>query len=384
MLNYSKLSFWETQTYFEDIYFTIVGAGIVGYSAAIELKKRYPHKRILIIERGYLPSGASTKNAGFTCFGSGSEILDDLANQPKEAVIELISKRYRGLQLLLTRCKPELINFRSTGSHELFTKSKNDKLLFEKVMDQEARLNEIIEEATGIGSNFAQADNSFGFNQIHKLILNKGEGQIDTGLMMQRLHQIAVSMGILTLFGTEYKSFREEKGITVTTNHGIFETENLIFATNGLSKLLLPNLDIQPARAQVLITQPLKQPIEGTFHYDRGYYYFRNVGNRMLIGGGRNLAFEEETSTRFENTMLITNELKRLLSVVILPNQSFEIEQEWSGIMGVGKNRKPIVEFINENKTVVAAIRLGGMGVALGSHIGEEVAELFKEIKEEQ
>jgi glycine/D-amino acid oxidase-like deaminating enzyme len=128
-----------------------------------------------------------------------------------------------------------------------------------------------------------------------------------------------------------------------------------------------------------MITHPLKKPIEGTFHYDRGYYYFRSVGNRLLIGGGRNLAFEEETSTAFENTSLITSELKRLLSTVILPNQSFEIAQQWSGIMGIGKNRNPIVEFINPAKTVIAAIRLGGMGVALGSYIGKKVATLIEE-----
>jgi glycine/D-amino acid oxidase-like deaminating enzyme len=271
-----------------------------------------------------------------------------------------------------------LINYIPTQSHELFKERKSDKALFEKVMDHEGELNDIIAEATGIENNYSQVANTFGFKQIHKIIRNKGEGQIDTGLMMQRLHQLAVSVGVLILFDTEYKGYKEANSITVTTNHGTFETEHLIFATNGLSKLLLPNLDIQPARAQVIITQPLKHPIEGTFHYDRGYYYFRNVGNRMLIGGGRNLAIEEETSIRFENTELITNELKRLLSDVILHHQSFEIAQQWSGIMGIGKNRKPIVEFINPKKTIVAAIRLGGMGVALGSHIGEQVAILIE------
>jgi len=378
MLYYNKLSFWETQTYFEGISFTIVGAGIVGYSTAIELKKRFPNRKILLLERGYLPTGASTKNAGFTCFGSGSEILDDLENQRREEVVDLVRKRYQGLQILLNRCSPDLIRYLPTGSHELFTDSKMDKVLFEKVMDQEKQLNAIIAEATGIEDNYSQVANTFGFQQVHTIVRNKGEGQIDTGLMMQRLHQIAVSMGVLTLFGVEYNEYQKQNGLHVNTNQGTFETAHLIFATNGLSKTLLPNLDIQPARAQVMITQPLKKPIKGTFHYDRGYYYFRSVGNRMLIGGGRNLAFEEETSTAFENTEIITTELQRLLKTVILPNQSFEIAQQWSGIMGIGKNRNPIVEFINAEKTVVAAIRLGGMGVALGSYIGEKVAILFE------
>ena len=45
---------------------------------------------------------------------------------------------------------------------------------------------------------------------------------------------------------------------------------------------------------------------------------------------------------------------------------------EWSGIMAFGKNKKPIVEKISDN--VVIGARLGGMGVAIGSLVGEKVA----------
>ena len=47
-----------------------------------------------------LPQGASTKNAGFACFGSLSEIIDDLKSHSEEEVIQLVKKRVDGLQLL--------------------------------------------------------------------------------------------------------------------------------------------------------------------------------------------------------------------------------------------------------------------------------------------
>ena len=37
VLSIDQLSYWERKTYFENIDFLIIGAGIVGYSAAIEL-----------------------------------------------------------------------------------------------------------------------------------------------------------------------------------------------------------------------------------------------------------------------------------------------------------------------------------------------------------
>ncbi len=375
MLQYSKLSFWEKNEYLSDISFCIIGAGIVGYSTAIELKEKYPNKKIVILERGYLPAGASTKNAGFTCFGSGSELLDDLNTLSQEEVIQLVRLRYRGLQLLIERCGAATIDYRSMGSYELFTATDQGNQLYNLVHSQIDRLNDIVASATGIRENFKKGENNFGFLHTQGLILSKGEGQINTGKMMTRLHQIAVEKGIHILFSTTFKSYQHVgNNIEVTTNYGTFESEQLIFATNGLSKQLLPNLQLKPARAQVLITKPIKQlPFQGTFHYDSGYYYFRSIGNRILIGGGRNTDVEGETTTIFGTTTGIQDRLKKLLETVILPTTPFEIEDAWSGIMGVGNNRMPLIRSLENN--VHLGIRLGGMGVALGSQIAKLLVE---------
>jgi glycine/D-amino acid oxidase-like deaminating enzyme len=83
---------------------------------------------------------------------------------------------------------------------------------------------------------------------------------------------------------------------------------------------------VKPARAQVLITEPIDNlDVRGTFHLDCGYYYFRNIGDRILLGGGRNLDFETETTTEFAQTEIIQNRLEQLLKEVILPQQDFKI-----------------------------------------------------------
>ena len=154
-----------------------------------------------------------------------------------------------------------------------------------------------------------------------------------------------------------------------------FITKKLVITTNGFAKELIP-VAVQPARAQVLITKPIPNlDIIGTFHLDRGYYYFRNFEDRILLGGGRNLDFEGETTTELAQTVLIQNRLEQLLREVILPNQYFEIDQRWSGIMGIGSHKKPIVEQLSEH--VYCGVRMGGMGVAIGSLIGKETADLI-------
>ena len=96
-MNYS---YWELKEWFTNIDFTIVGSGIVGLNCALTLKRKYPKAKIIILEKGMLPQGASTKNAGFACFGSLSELIDDLKSHSEEEVFNLVDKRWKGLKLL--------------------------------------------------------------------------------------------------------------------------------------------------------------------------------------------------------------------------------------------------------------------------------------------
>ena len=171
---------------------------------------------------------------------------------------------------------------------------------------------------------------------------------------------------------------REQKEKLTAEQRVELQAKKMAITVNGFAHELLGINTVKPARAQVIVTNELKHiPFNSTFHYDRGYYYFRNFENRILLGGGRNLDFEGETTTSLDQTERIQNKLEQLLTNVILPNQAFEIEQRWSGIMGVGKQKKPIVKQLTEH--VYCGVRLGGMGVAIGSSVGKELADLIKQ-----
>ncbi|CAM4088259.1 FAD-binding oxidoreductase [Flavobacterium antarcticum] len=367
------LSYWEYKSWFQNVDFTIVGSGIVGLHAALNLRARFPESKILIIEIGSLPEGASTKNAGFACFGSLSEIVDDLKIQAPDEVYKLIAKRWEGLQLLRNRIGDEAMDFQQNGGYELFT--ENDKETFDECLEQLDFVNELLFPLFK-SPVFKMQKDVFGFQKIHqRIIFNPFEAQIDTGKMMQQLLKIAYSEGILILNNQSVTDYQEnDLDVKVNLADFSFSTKKLLFATNGFSKTLFIE-DVQPARAQVLITKPISDlKIKGTFHLDKGYYYFRNIDNRILFGGGRNLDFKGETTTDFGNTNLIQNELERLLKEVILPNHKFEIEHRWSGIMGMGQTKNPIVKQLSNH--IYCGVRLGGMGIAIGSLVGKELADL--------
>ncbi len=368
------LSYWELNSWFANVDYTIVGSGIVGLHAALRLRERFPDSKILVIEKGMLPQGASTKNAGFACFGSLSEIIDDLKIYSEEEVLALIQKRWSGLQLLRKRLGDVTIDFRPHGGYELFL--NEDSNSYNECTARLPFINEILRPLFK-ADVFAKEVDRFGFKGIHDyVIFNPFEAQIDTGRMMQALLKEAVAQNILILNQKSVGGFSEyTDGVSVAVGDFSFKTKKLLFATNGFASELTKGA-VKPARAQVLITAPIPNlDIKGTFHLDQGYYYFRNIDNRILLGGGRNLDFEGETTTQFGQTEIIQKRLEDLLKTVILPDTDYTIAHRWSGIMGIGSSKTPIVSQLSDH--VFCGVRLGGMGVAIGSLIGTELADLI-------
>lgn len=364
-MNYS---YWELKNWFSNIDFAIIGSGIVGLNTAIYLQEKYPKSKIVVLEKGLLPNGASTKNAGFACFGSISEIIDDLETHSEEEVFDLVKKRWEGLQLLRENLGDTNIGFQQYGGYELF--SNND--LFDKCIDERETINRLLKPIFK-QNVFSVTENKFGFSKINlNYFFNQYEGQINTGKMMNELIKCAHIEGVKILNNVEVTRISDDGEIEINKEFS-FKSNKIIIATNGFANQFLKE-DLQPARAQVLITKPIDNlKIKGTFHLEKGYYYFRNIDDRILFGGGRNLDFKTEETSEFGLTSLVQDTLEEKLRNVILPNQEFEIEHRWSGIMGVGRQKKAIVKQVSEN--IYCGVRLGGMGVAIGSLIGKELAE---------
>jgi len=372
-----NLSYWEYDQYFSKADVLVIGSGIVGLHAALHLKELDPSLTILVAERGVLPSGASTKNAGFACFGSLTELIDDLSQTDTDTVWELVSQRWRGLQFLRNTWGEVAMGYEPLGGHEVFT--PEDQHSFEACMDRRQEINRILADITGEKEVFRLNDAQIkhaGLAGISHLISNVAEGQINTGQLMRTLIRAAQAEGITLLNGLSIQEIHPDPTCTkvITSQGWELSFPKVLVATNGFTRQLLPELAVKPARNQVLITKPIKDlPLKGAYHYDRGYVYFRDLHDRVLIGGARNLDPMGETTDTFGETEIIQTRLMELLQTVILLDTSVEIERSWSGILGVGTIKSPIIRNITPSLTV--AVRLGGMGVAIGAEVGRAGAK---------
>jgi glycine/D-amino acid oxidase-like deaminating enzyme len=375
------LSFWEKQSFLNYDYI-IIGSGVVGLSCAASIVEKNKKAKVLVLERGLFPTGASTKNAGFACFGSLTEILSDLKLMTENQVVNLVKERYDGLERLRKRLGDKAIDYRQYGGYELI--SEKEMPAIEQLDAVNKLLMPFFKKEVYALKN--KKINSFGFDKesVKTLIFNQFEGQIDTGKMMKSLLRYVQERGVAVLNSCEVSHFENTENDSkvnvyvdnLSKNEGVsFSAKKLIICTNAFTNKFFPDLDISAGRGQVLITEPMKDlKLKGTFHFDEGYYYFRNYGQRVLLGGGRNLDFQGENTTEINTTEKIMSHLEYILRTIILPKQDFVIAHRWAGIMAFGADKQPIIKFHSPN--ILLAVRMGGMGVAIGSQVGDEVSKL--------
>ena len=375
-----QFSYWERSSFIDNADVIIIGSGLVGLSAALYLKKNEPSLKVLVLERGFLPSGASTKNAGFACFGTVSEQLESLQHSYEEEVARLVNYKWRGLQRLRQNLGDSNIDYQQHGGYELFMADETNHA--DNQIEKISYLNNLLKQAIGADEIYSVANSKiadFGFDKVSRMIYNPFEGQIDTGKMMRALLAKVYDAGILVLNACSVTSIEQkDSGVQLITSQGNFKAAKVILATNAFANQLFPELKVIPGRGQVLVTKPIDGlKLKGTYHFNQGYYYFRNIGDRILLGGGRNLDFEAENTDQYGITDPVQNRLDEMLTKMVAPYAKPEVERRWSGILGLGPEKTPIIKAISPN--LFCAVRMGGMGVAIGSLVGEDAAEMVSQ-----
>lgn len=368
-------SFWEEDALLRAD-FVIVGGGLIGLQTALAVRAQAPRAEILVLERGVLPSGASSRNAGFGCFGSLTEILADLALMGRDDTLQLIAQRWRGLQMLRALLGDAALGAEDHGGHELIRSREEDAL--ERIGEVNRLLQDLFGKPVFKLNDAALRHWQFGPG-VKAVVSNGLEWQLHSGKAMRSLRKRLQLAGIDVINGANVTAITpQNSAFLVHTDNQAFQASRVAVCTNGLIPALLPEIPVTPGRGQVLVTEPVSDlPFRGCFHVEQGYYYFRNLGQRVLLGGGRNLDFAAEATTSLDTTAPIQQALENLLHELILPKRRVRIEHRWSGLMGFTPDKQARVQRTAQG--VVAGFGCNGMGVALSPLIAMETARLLLE-----
>jgi glycine/D-amino acid oxidase-like deaminating enzyme len=373
----NNLSFWEKHYSSLHTDFLIVGCGYVGLFSALALRDKFHSKRIVLVDKELQGAGASTKNAGFACFGSPTELLSDLKNMSEDSVLQTFEMRYRGIQ----NVKNLFPNFNSFQ----YVKGKSFECVandYKTITQHEIEfLNDLLFPITK--TKMFEIKNELLF-QLHlknykQCIENMEEGGLNPMLLYQLLLKRCNEKNIEIYRGCAFANYENQNDFLACNFEQNLQinTRNLIFTTNAYTNQLIQYPKVIPARNHVFVTNSLaNSKLEGTIHADSGYIYLRNMPeNRILIGGARNQLINQ-THTGNELDREAEEILRHYLIYHGWVNEAFQFEYKWIGHLGVGDKKMPIIEEIEKN--VFVAVRMGGMGVAISSEVGRLLSENFQ------
>lgn len=215
------ISIWERETFFAPYDVVIVGSGFVGLWSAYYLKKKKPDLRVCIVDRGIIPTGASTRNAGFACFGSLSELVHDARTMGTDKMLQLVEMRFKGLRRIQKVFQASEIDFDLCGGYELY--DQQDKATVQELQQNIEYINSLLKPITDTKHTFKLADDEIaqmGFGNTQYLVRNNLEGYLHSGKLVQVLMTKVQSMGVVFFTKTEITGFeRNADTIHLNTNH---------------------------------------------------------------------------------------------------------------------------------------------------------------------
>lgn len=363
----------------------IIGAGFAGLSAAYWLQKENPKIKIGILEKEFIGSGASGRNAGFVTCGSTEHFikLNDQFGLEKAVEIWKFSETNRELLVEhIIEDQSAAVDYVNTGSctvapsHEHWLKYKEISQTMQKAGIDVYQVGE------------AEMQSDFGITGFEGGIQYRGDGFIHP---IKLLGQLRRKLDCDIHEQTEVLSIsKKDQTQVIQTTRGTFECGKLIVTVNAYLPLLMPNFSkiIQPGRGQILLTKALPHFVKGPCYLVKHLCYFRQLPTgQLLVGGFRNLALDKENTYADAVTPVIQEALFNFVKSHFKFGPQIEIENQWSGTMGFSPDGQMLIGPLAANKDIHIMTGCSGHGLGLsfnaartlvGEILGREIPEHLK------
>jgi gamma-glutamylputrescine oxidase len=328
----------------------VIGGGVTGCACARVLAEG--GLRVRLHEAREIASGASGRNGGFALRG-GAPAYDvaraQLGGESARALWELTERYLDRLESLAGDA------FRRTGSLRLAADPDERSEL-------EAEYEALRED--GFAAEWRDELPEPLAGRYHGAILHPGDGSLQPARWVRRLAGLAAAAGA---------ELREREPIVALD---VVDAEQVVIATDGYTHGLVPALDaaVLPTRGQVVVTEPLERRLFPCPHYARhGFDYWQQTPeNRLVAGGFRDHALDEEQTAEEQTTALIQGHLERF--VADLTGAEPRIDYRWAGIFGMTADHLPLVGPVPGRGGLWVSAGYSGHGNVMGLACGELVA----------
>ena len=185
-----------------------------------------------------------------------------------------------------------------------------------------------------------------------------------------RFARLATQLGVQLFENTAALSVASN---TVTTSGGVISAKNVLVATDGFLRKVLPELanDVRQVRLQMIATEPdaieLKYPSYTHFGYD---YWQQRPDGRVAIGGGRHRVKESE----FTDDDTPTRELFEYLEARLRGlGVTAAITHHWAAIVSYTESEEPVAREVMPGVWGLGAFN--GTGNVVGTMLGRALVD---------
>ena len=317
----------------------VVGGGITGVSLLHHLAQRGIEG--MLVERHHLATGASGRNAGFLLAGVAESYADAVR----------IYGRDRAREIWQTTIENHTAEIEAINGQEVGHRRRGSLILASG------------EEETARLAESAQLLNEDGFEASWdgRALTNPRDGEVTPSLLVGAFARLAPPGAIRE--GVEVTSIQAGNGdVLVQALGSECRAGCVILATNAYTPQILPQVAIQPTRAQMLASAPVRSSVCDLPTYSHhGYRYWRQLGSgEVLIGGWRDTSMETEIGYEDEPTPGIQAHLESKLEQL---SPSARVTHRWAGIMGFTESGLPLVGPVEGMKNVYLCAGYNGHGM---------------------
>lgn len=202
-------------------------------------------------------------------------------------------------------------------------------------------------------------------------ILIPSDGTFHPAKRAVKLAKLAQAAGAQIF--THSPATKIESGI-VTTELGSVRAKYILVAVDGNLGKVLPEISdqVKPTRLQMISTAPEpKLSLKYAVYVRQGWDYWQQLSDgRIAIGGGRDLAFQQETTDIVEPTQIIRNYLENKLHAI---GVTAPVEHHWAAIVSYTDSGLPIVKEVQPGVWAVGAYC--GTGNVVGALLARSVVD---------
>ena len=360
----------------------ILGGGFTGMSAAYNLQRRLPGKRILLLEGACCGYGASGRNGGFADVGMpGLEFV--YQSQGPEAARAYYDATALGMEQIQTFVGTHGVDcdFEMNGAIMLATEERH----LEELAEVKRRFD-------GMGIETTLLDRAAVRERIRSErfvggLRNPGHAILNPAKLARGMKRVIESMGVAVSERSKVMRVEPGRPLRIVTEFAEIRADRAVIALNGYAPQLgFFRNRLIPLCNYVAATEPLSEAQlasigwagrEGLSDQRVQFMYLRLTADNRIVFGGESAPYFYESSPSSGNYQPSLDKLHRSLLTSFPQLEGVRFTHGWGGTMGFTRDFVPSVGVLGDAGNLFYAVAFNGEGVVMTQLAGRILSELI-------